>query len=192
MVSDQQKFLKDINLKKSGAWEELYRHFYGALCNYATGITADRLISEDIVQECLITIWKSDLIFTEIKALTVYLYRSVHNNTLKYLRDCNTSSRHLKKWQDEQDVDDADFYHAVEEEVIRKLNTAIANLPQQRQKILLLSIDGFTVQQIAEQLKISVNTVKTQKKRAYSYLKENLRQSYILLVMLEYLEKNKK
>lgn len=191
MVTDQQKFLKGINLKKTSAWEELYRHFYGALCNYATGITTDRSVSEDIVQECLITIWKSNLVFTEIKALTVYLYRAVHNNTLKYLRDRNVSSRHLKKWQeDQEDVDEINFYHAVEEELVRRMNAAIENLPEQRRRILQLSIEGFTVQQIAEQLNISVNTVKTQKKRAYSFLKDKVKQCCILLVILDFLEKN--
>lgn len=188
-MSSQEKFLNGINQKQSEAWKELYRYFYGALCNYTTGIVADEDLAEDIVQECLIRIWNSKLHFTEMKALSVYLYRSVYHNALKYLRDKRTNDRRLEKWNAEQEeVEEADFYHAAEEEVIRKLHVIISQLPEQRRAILLLSIDGLTVQEIASQLNISINTVKTQKKRAYIYLKENLKQGYMLLFMLNILK----
>ncbi|WP_462429643.1 RNA polymerase sigma factor, partial [Butyricimonas virosa] len=46
------------------------------------------------------------------------------------------------------------------------------------------SLEGYSVQEIALQLEISINTVKTQKKRAYSFLKENLKQYFSLLLLL--------
>lgn len=76
----------------------------------------------------------------------------------------------------------------MEEELIRKLHVMIDLLPEQRKAILLLSIDGLTIQEIADQLNISVNTVKTQKKRAYIFLKENLKQSLFLLFILDFLK----
>lgn len=188
VLLNHEKFLKGVNLKEPSAWKELYRYFYGALCSYASRIVSDDTVAEDIVQECFISIWKSELIFTETKALSVYLYRSVHNNSLKYLRDKNTDNIRLHLWNaDQDDVEEADFYPAVEEEMIRKLRVAISKLPEQRQAILLLSIEGQTVQEIADHLKISINTVKTQKKRAYAFLKEDLKDSYILLIWLDIL-----
>lgn len=184
-MSSQEKFLEGVNQKRSDAWKELYRYFYGALCNYAAGIVTDEDAAEDIVQECFITIWKANLHFPEVKALSVYLYRSVYNNALKYLRDKKTDDRRLQKWNAEQDeVEEGDFYRAVEEDVIRKLHAAISRLPDQRKTILLLSIDGLTVQEIADHLSISVNTVKTQKKRAYSFLKSHMKEGYLLLFIL--------
>ena len=188
-VSSQEKFLKGINQKESDAWKELYRYFYGTLCNYTTKIVVDETVAEDIVQECFISIWNSSLHFQEMKALSVYLYRSVHNNALKYLRDKNVDNQRLQRWSKEQDdVEDVDFYQAVEEELIRKLHVVIDQLPEQRKNILLLTIDGLTVQEIADQLNISINTVKTQKKRAYVFLKENLKQSLLLIYILEILK----
>ncbi len=188
-MSSQEKFLKGINQKESDAWKELYRYFYGTLCNYTTKIVVDETVAEDIVQECFISIWNSSLHFQEMKALSVYLYRSVHNNALKYLRDKNVDNQRLQRWSKEQDdVEDVDFYQAVEEELIRKLHVVIDQLPEQRKNILLLSIDGLTVQEIADQLNISINTVKTQKKRGYVFLKENLKQSLLLIYILEILK----
>ncbi len=187
---DKSNFLKGVNLKEAGAWKELYRYFYGALCNYASGIVTDDATAEDLVQECLISIWKSELVFTDVKALSVYLYRAVYNNSLKYLRDKKTNSQRLSQWNSEQDeVEETYFYRAVEEEMIRELRIAISKLPGQQQKILSLSSEGFSVQEVADKLNISVNTVKTQKKRAYVYLKEHLKDSYVLLFWLEILDK---
>lgn len=96
-------------------------------------------VAEDIVQECFISIWNSSLHFQEMKALSVYLYRSVHNNALKYLRDKNVDNQRLQRWSKEQDdVEDVDFYQAVEEELIRKLHVVIDQLPEQRKNILAI------------------------------------------------------
>ena len=179
-MPNQEKFLQGVNSKDPHAWKELYRSFYGALCNHAIGIVSDKTIAEDIVQECFITIWNTSLYFPQVQALTAYLYRSVHNNALKYLRDKTTDDARLQKWYD--------FYQAIEEELIRKLREKIVSLPEQRKTILLLSIDGLSIQEIAEQLNISVNTVKTQKKRAYAYLKKHLQGGYLILFILEILK----
>ena len=188
-MPNQEKFLQGVNSKDPHAWKELYRSFYGALCNHAIGIVSDKTVAEDIVQECFITIWNTSLYFPQVQALTAYLYRSVHNNALKYLRDKTTDDARLQKWYEEQEeVEDSYFYQAIEEELIRKLREKIVPLPEQRKTILLLSIDGLSIQEIAEQLNISVNTVKTQKKRAYAYLKKHLQGGYLILFILEILK----
>ena len=174
-MPNQEKFLQGVNSKDPHAWKELYRSFYGALCNHAIGIVSDKTIAEDIVQECFITIWNTSLYFPQVQALTAYLYRSVHNNALKYLRDKTTDDARLQKWYEEQEeVEDSYFYQAIEEELIRKLREKIVSLPEQRKTILLLNI--------------SVNTVKTQKKRAYAYLKKHLQGGYLILFILEILK----
>lgn len=179
------KFIQGINNKDPRAWKELYRFYYGALCNYSSSIINETSVAEDIVQECLIMIWKSDLNFQNIKILSSYLYKSVYNNTLKYIRDKKVEDKRKSEWSlTLSETEDDIFYMAAEEDVIRKLRAAIALLPDQRKTILQLSLEGYSVQEIALQLEISINTVKTQKKRAYSFLKENLKQYFSLLLLL--------
>ena len=183
------KFIQGINSKDPLAWKELYRFYYGALCNYSSSIINETNIAEDIVQECLVTIWKSSLHFQDVKILSSYLYRSVYNNTLKYIRDQKVEDRRKAEWSSVQAEEEDDvFYQAIEEDVIRKLRMVIALLPEQRQTILRLSIDGLSIQEIASQLGISANTVKTQKKRAYLFIKENLKEYFGLLLLLEILK----
>ena len=64
--------------------------------------------------------------------------------------------------------------HVIEEEVFNQLTTEIRNLPKSSQEIMILVLNGLTNPEIADELNISVNTVKTQKKIAYSKLKHKL------------------
>ena len=75
-------------------------------------------------------------------------------------RDQKVEDRRKAEWSSVQAEEEEDvFYQAIEEDVIRKLRMVIALLPEQRQTILRLSIDGLSIQEIASQLGISANTV---------------------------------
>lgn len=182
---EQRQFLEGINRKRPAAWEYLYRHFYGVLCGYSFRITENTSVAEDIVQECFITVWKSGTAFTDVKALRVYFYRAVYHNSLKYLRDKQVDNDRLKGWLEAgEEVEEDYFYQAVEEEVIRKVGEVVAGLPEQQRRVLELSMAGMTVQEVADRLGMTANTVKTHKKRAYAYLKEHLQDLYLFLPLL--------
>ena len=109
------KFIQGINNKDPRAWKELYRFYYGALCNYSSSIINETSVAEDIVQECLIMIWKSDLNFQNIKILSSYLYKSVYNNTLKYIRDKKVEDKRKSEWSSTlSETEDDIFYMAAE------------------------------------------------------------------------------
>jgi RNA polymerase sigma-70 factor (ECF subfamily) len=62
---------------------------------------------------------------------------------------------------------------------------AVQRLPEQRRKIFLLSNgDGYKYSEIAEQLNISLNTVKTQLKKAYETLRQERERLEKLLISL--------
>lgn len=183
MLKDK-KFIEGINTKKTNAWRTLYRNFYGSLCNYAAKIANDTETAEDIVQECLISVWHSDLTFSSTKGLLAYLYKSVYHTTLKYIRDQNSNEGRLKEYQQILPTEEDAFYQAIEEEVINQLRMAIEQLPEQRKRILQLSMEEKTTTEIAILLQISENTVKTQKKRAYAHIKQALKTHYFLFLLL--------
>ncbi len=70
-------------------------------------------------------------------------------------------------------------------EFYAELYTAINKIPDQRRRILeLAAFESLTYKEIAQQLNISVNTVKTQMGRAYQFLKEELDPKNFLLLHL--------
>ena len=64
------------------------------------------------------------------------------------------------------------------EETFQILRYAISGLSPQAEEVMNLMLKGFSNQDIADQLGITVNSVKTVKKRAYRSLREILDASY--------------
>ena len=184
MALNEQEILRGVNQKDLKAWETLYASYYAALCSYADGIVKDSDTAQDIVQDTLIRIWNSDRTFPDIKELTWYLYRSTYNNALFHLRTQASRQNILRKMVGEEvELPDEQFALTVREELIRQLYVYIEDLPEERKKILLMSIQGHSGNEIADLLGISINTVKTQKNRGFKYLREKLKDSVLLFLL---------
>lgn len=173
----EELFISELNRKKDQAWKELYKDFYPALCAYACRILKDRQVAEDIVQECLVFLWDSTLKFPNIRALAAYLYRSIYHRSLNMVRDRGNVQKALAELgQDLNDLPDEDtaYKWAVEETVVIRFRTILADLSPAQQKIMTLSMEGKKVHEIAHHLGVSENTVKMQKKRAYAEVRERM------------------
>ncbi|OKZ40789.1 MAG: RNA polymerase subunit sigma-70 [Odoribacter sp. 43_10] len=161
MALNEQEILRGVNQKDLKAWETLYASYYAALCSY-----------------------NSDRTFPDIKELTWYLYRSTYNNALFHLRTQASRQNILRKMvAEEVELPDEQFALTVREELIRQLYVYIEDLPEERKKILLMSIQGHSGNEIADLLGISINTVKTQKNRGFKYLREKLKDSVLLFLL---------
>ena len=184
---DNLQFLHGINHKKGSAWEELYRYYYAPLCSYAAKLTGDSVAAEDIVQNGFIKLWDSSFCFSDIKAVTTYVYRFTYNGALNYIRDRKSAEAIHKVWTDRQVIDEEKGKEmALEEEAISRFHEVLSQLSGQQKEILFSCLEGATVREIAGKLSISENTVKTQKKRAYQAIREQLGEAFksVLLLLL--------
>ena len=73
-------------------------------------------------------------------------------------------------------------FDGIEEEAIEALYSAIDRLPAQSARIMRLVVKGDKNQEIADQLGISVNSVKTLKYNALNILRKELTGSLLLLL----------
>ena len=71
---------------------------------------------------------------------------------------------------------------AVEEDVVNKFYSVVDKLSDQQRQVLFMSMEGCKVKEIAEQLGVSENSVKTQKKRAYAFVREELGEGLAILI----------
>lgn len=147
-------------------------------------ILLDDHVAEDVVQEMFVNCGTEQLFSENEKALTVYLYRSVTNNALKYLRDRNTEKARLRLWNEvEREMSEEDFSSVVREEVLRKLRELIDLLPGERRKVILMSMDGMSGEEIAVKLGVTIHTVKQQKYLAYKFIKQELGKYWIVAML---------
>ncbi len=149
-------------------FEYHFRKLYLPLGMYALRILDNADDAEDIVEEAFMKAWKAISSGTEIDNFNSYIYRSIRNECVSLLR---------KK----TDFEDIDNVPEISEEVIdtsvrdARIWKAIDSLPEKCREIFLMSKrDGFSNQEIADELGISIKTVKNQMTKALSRLREAL------------------
>ena len=162
------------------AFEEIFNSFFSALCNFANTFVHDVHQSEDFVQEIFISLWDHRKNFDDLLSLKSFLYKSVRNKCLNFIKHQNIVNKHQEVQLKDLENDAVFFDHMIEEETHRLLYDAINELPPSCKKILLLSISGLTNPEIAEDLNISINTVKTQKAIAYKQLRLKLKELFVI------------
>ena len=105
---------------------------------------------------------------------SAWLYKSVYNASISVLREKWTRERVLQDLPDSFEDDEEEArVAALREEIISHFYEVLALMPQQQQDVLRASLKGLKVAEIAVQLGISENSVKTQKKRAYLFVREH-------------------
>lgn len=169
---DSEQFITDINRKNERAWKQLYVEFYPALCCYVEKLAGANIGVEDIVQDCIVGLWKSPVCFSNVKTLASWLYKSVYSRTLNLIRDRESARRLLEDYMREVVDEDEAVDLALEEAVIGRLRIVLDELSEQQREIMYMTLDGCRVKEIAGILNVSENTVKMQKKRAYSVVRE--------------------
>ena len=185
MDSDSgQLLIQSIRLGDSKALKQLFESFYPSVCVFARKYVKDMDVAEDIAQESFIEFWKKREQFADFKALKGFIYTVTRNKCLNQLKLSSIREDILRK----QLFSDDFFYEMVqEEETYRTLHQAIHALADQSRRIIVLSLKGYKVAEIAEELNISVNTVKTLKKNAYKELRNKLQNHVFMLFLLNQL-----
>ena len=162
---------------KSGdkkAFKGFFEALFQPLCAFGYRYLSDRSAIEDMVQEAFTTYWEQRLAFDELNAAKSFLYTTVRNKCLNHLKHLKVRSSNQEALIYELESDHFYSNQVISEEVFGQLYAEIKHLPESSQKVMLLALKGMKNKEIASELNISENTVKTQKKIAYSKLKKKL------------------
>ena len=125
----------------------------------------DHSEAEDIVQDVFLSFWKMDRGgFPNVKTIKTFLYNSVQHRCLNYLRDLEIRDRNYKNLNKEELDEDYFLCQQIRADVVAEL----------LMRLMSYRMDGQEERKIAEELNISLNTIKTQKQRAKSYLRGRL------------------
>lgn len=164
-INNQQQFIS------------LFRRHYKFLCMIAMHYVHDEDTAEDIVQEFFIDYWENRRNTAVKVSFEAYAVRAIKNQSISALRSQNTQEKRLNQFGVETYSESEDETTGVDKEVLQmEVLRLIDQLPPERKKILLMSSKaGLSNQEIADQLGISINTVKSQIHKAYAYIRENVK-----------------
>lgn len=147
------------------AYRQLFIQFYNKLSRFVMGFTKNKELTEEIVSDVFINIWRRRKNIGEIKNLKLYLYVSAKNITFNYLKKLHRENlTDLDAVEIEPEDPFADPGAAmITREMNMKLKTAINALPPRCKLIYtLIKEDGLTYKQTAQLLGISESTVDNQ------------------------------
>lgn len=131
---------------------------------------------EDITQESFIRLWQKHDAFNCENSIKAFLYIITRNACLNFMKHWQRQQKNKKQWainwiESEDDV----LGSITRADTSNEVKAAVKKLPAECSRIMWMGyIEGLKNQEIAQQLCISVNTVKNQKSRGLNLLKKRI------------------
>lgn len=181
---DTQEFIA-ISDGDKNAFERLFRKYYNSLCEYARSILSDGGMAEDVVQEAFIYFWNNRKTINIQFSMKSYLYTAVRHGALNLLKKQLTERKHSPQLTEFVEFLQTTDYSEDEQEEINHIRSVMEELPKQCLKVFLMSaLEEKKYNEIAEELGISVNTVKTHISKAYRLIREKIAGDMRLVLLL--------
>jgi RNA polymerase sigma-70 factor (ECF subfamily) len=167
--------------KTSGSLEQvdfnaLFKEFYDRLVYFSFQLIKDKDQARDIVQDAFVKYWNlQENIMPDKIAIKNFLYRTVRNASLNSIRHEKVVESFVQL-QDCIEPEEPPVIEAIiTAEVIAAIHTAVQSLPERYRQVSLLGyMEGKKNPEIADELDMSVNTVKKQKQKALQLLRMKL------------------
>lgn len=147
------------------AYKTLFESYYDRLHRLALLITRSKELSEEIVSDVFIALWRNRSNALDIGNLRLYLYVATRNTAMNYQKKLQKKS--IVRL-DELDVELTDPYTDPEQAFVTKemdarIRAAIDALPPRCKMVFkLVKEDGLSYKEAAEVLGLSVGTVDNQ------------------------------
>ena len=184
------KHLNDSELVacfKSGnndAFEEIVMRYQAQLYTYALSITKNTEISNDILQDVLVKVFKKLHKYNEENKLKNWLFTLTRNVTMDFYRKNSTKLLPLESNNDEElsildaisSNDPQPLDIVISNDNTRKVNEALGKLNADERELINLK-DSFTFQEIAQMQNKPIGTLLSKFNRALKKLKIILSES---------------
>ena len=173
-------WIRNIRNGDHRAFEVLFKEYYFHLARFAWRYVKSKAIAEEIVQEIFSDIWENREQWEITGSVRSYLYKTVKNRSLDYLKHQRVRQKYDSRWMDQKENPTIEFEDEMRRRQIREaVRKAIEDLPpRSRMTYKLHRYDGLTYEEIAEVMEVSVKTVESQMTRTLKKLRERL--SYLL------------
>ena len=159
------------------SFTEVYNLLHPVLFQYCHKIMGDQFAAEDLVEESFLKVWDRRTMFGKFSALKAYLYTTVRNASLSWLRKKNSQEAAVRNGlMAKDDSEKTVLENLIEAETMKRIYAEVDNLPpRSRQVMTMLFIEGRKTKDIAKELQISINTVQAHKLSGLAFLRRNLR-----------------
>lgn len=195
MVS-QAALLERIKQGDTHAFDTVYRQSYDSLCRLAIFILHDKALAEEIADDVMYYLWDHRQ-EAEVSDLNAWLLKAVRNKSINALKSAmmqaqtitdsiSNADRHnllAQLFDDEHPLE-----KLIAEEMEEQIQAAIDQLPDDTRRVFVLcKMNGKKYAEAAQELGISVNTVKYHMKNAMKIMESIMKKYLLIYLILQYL-----
>lgn len=159
------------------AFAILFHHFYPPLCFFAERLIKDSEESQDIVTNVFTAYWKRCADFPDHTKIKAFLYVSVRNACMNYVRNLNTRINaekellYLAKAEEDTIAEREQLRSSIWESVFAEIQA----LPDQLKTVFtLLYFDRLDTKAVSAKMNLPVQTVRNYKTRAIDILRKRI------------------
>ena len=183
--------VQQVNKGSEQAFAELYKAYYAYLNAVAIYYLQDKEVAQEVVDDVFLNVWekRENLIFP----IHYYLVRSVQNGCLNYIRSQRALQTALDGHRDEvlffleehilstsTPLEDVEL-----KETEAEIRRVVENLPVKMRAVFeAYFYDGKSAEEIAEEMNLSVNTIRVQIKNALDKLKQSLKHLLFIIFFI--------
>jgi RNA polymerase sigma-70 factor (ECF subfamily) len=154
--------------RKNAAFEALVKSYSAELYRYGYWLSRDRFVAEDLVQETFARAWSGWAGLRDTRAARGWLYTILRNEHARLF------DRKRLDTVDDQDLDALEDRRLGSVSADLEMRDALHALPlAYREPLLLQVLGGFTCEEIASMMDLSVGAVMTRLSRARMALRED-------------------
>lgn len=183
--------LETLQKNRNAGGELLFKRYYKPLVSFANSIISDQIYAEDLVQEVFYHFIRGE-VYLKIapEVLATYLFRSVKNASMDRLNQKKIPVTPLDSLRFNIMEEE---YQTIDPELILAIHQAIHTLPMRTRLVVeAVFIRGKKYKEVAEELNITVNTVKTLLASGLKQLRALFSETLLLFFFLKFETKDKK
>lgn len=184
-VADEVLFAK-VERGDVDAFVGIYNKYHKLLYFLAYRYMASHEKAEDAVQHVFTRFWEFRTELHVGVSLRNYLITMTKNHILNVIRNENNAiAKNYEIAQSTPEYEDVLVENMEKKELMSLFYKALDMLPLQKREVCLMKVrDELTNQEIAERMKLSINTIKTHYSEALKLLRVYLRRMLIFVVFL--------
>lgn len=177
LLYDENELLALASTGNEQAFATLFHTYKNKLYGYLYRITESNEITEDIIQEIFLKLWKDKSELIKITQFDAYLFKMAKNQTINAFKNAARQSLLLAEYFENQDIEVNSTENMIQfDETQKLLKEIVESLPPQQKLIFKLSREQYLKhEEIAEMLNLSPSTVKNHIIQALSTIKHKLK-----------------
>lgn len=172
-----------IDLGNKTSFNIAFRSYFHPLRFYATKFVPDD-DAEDVVENLFLKLWSKKKVFDSAAHLQAFLYHATRNSCLDVIK-LSKKGKTDPLSEEMLIADDDHLRYMIQAEALAEIYRAVNELPLQCSKVTRMSyLEGLNNAEIAEELGLSVQTVKNYKNRGIELLRKKLSAGTFALFLL--------